>query len=396
MMLRGHRGKRLDKAGASMKSKGLRSGWRSRLATLVSCLSLLNPQGVQAQDEFRRGVNLSHWFEHEGRTPVSAQELAALHGVGFDHVRIPVDPKRLGWDPPRRHPALHFASVDQAIDQALHAGLDVIVDIAPDPRIRQSIEDDRAVFDSYADMLQALASNLKQFPGNRIALELLNEPQFYGWRSGQWQALEARLITSVRAQAPNLTLIAMGRMGGSLEGLAALDPYSDPQVIYSFHFYLPYLFTHQGAPWLAPNEGTTAALFRHVLYPSDLARLSPPTIVPAGPFAQRAHDEFAKYIGESWNSNKIAERLLAAEHIAHDRGIRVICDEFGAIREGVDAPSRMRWLRDVRKALEQDGIGWTVWDYADDFGVAPTRTSNGRLEIDPGTLEALGLSGDHR
>jgi hypothetical protein len=40
------------------------------------------------------------------------------------------------------------------------------------------------------------------------------------------------------------------------------------------------------------------------------------------------------------------------------------------LRRGPDALSRQRWLNDIRSAMATVGIGWTIWDYADVFGIA--------------------------
>jgi len=44
----------------------------------------------------------------------------------------------------------------------------------------------------------------------------------------------------------------------------------------------------------------------------------------------------------------------------------------------------------VRTALETDGIGWAMWDYHSDFGVA-VRSEGQPDQPDPATVEALGL-----
>jgi hypothetical protein len=43
----------------------------------------------------------------------------------------------------------------------------------------------------------------------------------------------------------------------------------------------------------------------------------------------------------------------------------------------------------VRTALEQRGMGWTMWDYSGNFGVVTQQ--NGRNVPDETTLRALGL-----
>ena len=50
----------------------------------------------------------------------------------------------------------------------------------------------------------------------------------------------------------------------------------------------------------------------------------------------------------------------------------------------------MRWIHDVRTALEADGIGWTMWDYRGSFGVV-WKQDGQPARVDEQVVEALGL-----
>ena len=50
----------------------------------------------------------------------------------------------------------------------------------------------------------------------------------------------------------------------------------------------------------------------------------------------------------------------------------------------------MDWIRDVRTALEADGIGWTMWDYRGGFGVV-WKDDGQPAKVDQEVVEALGL-----
>ena len=81
---------------------------------------------------------------------------------------------------------------------------------------------------------------------------------------------------------------------------------------------------------------------------------------------------------------------------ARARGVRVFCNEFGVIRQHVDAASRYRCITDVRSALQANGIGWTLWDYSDIFGITAQSAQPGRYgtrTLEPAALLALGLKG---
>ena len=65
--------------------------------------------------------------------------------------------------------------------------------------------------------------------------------------------MQSELLRTARIVAPNLALIATGACGSMIAGLETLDPASiaDPNLVYAFHFYEPYVFSHQGAPWMS-------------------------------------------------------------------------------------------------------------------------------------------------
>jgi endoglucanase len=70
--------------------------------------------------------------------------------------------------------------------------------------------------------------------------------------------------------------------------------------------------------------------------------------------------------------------------------VPLTCNEFGVYRATSAPGDRATWIRDVRNALEKNGIGWTMWDYAGGFSVV-TR-EKGVSTPDPVTLKALGMN----
>ena len=66
-------------------------------------------------------------------------------------------------------------------------------------------------------------------------------------------------MLTARGAAPGVTLILSGACGSMIAGLEALDPIQDANVVYTFHFYEPYVFSHQGAPWM-----TSEPMYRYL------------------------------------------------------------------------------------------------------------------------------------
>ena len=338
----------------------------------------------------RRGVNLSHWFSQAPvytkerlETHTTAQDIALIKSMGFDHVRFPIEPAPLLADTP--DPSIlnttYLQYVDRALDMILGAGLAVVVDIHPSDEFKLRMNRDERGVEAFAKFWRAFASHLSKRDPEFVFLEVINEPMVEdGYR---WYGIQGKLIAAIRAGAPNHTIIANGHRWSGLSEMLFLEPYSDTNIIYNFHFYEPFAFTHQGATWAGPN----LPFYKNVPYPS-----SPEAVKPV---LGTIEDEPARYnllrYGEDrWDAARIDRELGLAAEWAAKRHVYITCNEFGAFRKVVRPADRVAWLHDMRVALEKHEIGWTMWDYAGGF--AAVNKTNGQAERDPELLKALGLN----
>ena len=350
----------------------------------------------------RRGLNLSHWFEYEQGQDVPAAELAAMRAVGLDHVRIPVDPLVGGWLPDGGvtaglRPAF-MSALRAALEAAIAAGLTVVFDLHLTPQGKSRIEQQAPLERSLAALWSQIGRALADLPPSRLAFELFNEPQYYGAQAARWPPLQQRLLGALREQAPRHLVLLSGHQGGSFKGLraaittaTATAPLADAALGWVFHYYEPFLFTHQGAHWL-DTRYTTAGLRGGLRYPAAAqADLTPSLSRPHA----RAAQELADYRHADWGAARIRADIDAAGAWARQQGLRLFCNEFGAIRANVDPASRYRWVADVRSALEANAIGWTLWDYSDIFGITAVSAlpapRGGSRSIERAALQALGL-----
>ena len=130
----------------------------------------------------------------------------------------------------------------------------------------------------------------------------------------------------------------------------------DENLILSFHFYDPLLFTHYRAPWSAVGvyEGP-------IDYPGELVsreELGCSAARGALCLPQRARVRRTGY-------RAVLSPGLA---LAEETGLPLWCGELGALGTTPE-PARARWYRDVLGALARHRIPWTVWDYKGEFGV---------------------------
>lgn len=373
---------------------------------------------------FRRGIGVSHalgWAEVEpdgsyGAAPFSgprfrfdqAQRLA-IRAAGFDFVRLAVDvgPFLAFSDSARdRLDELLIGTARDLID----ADLGVIVDLHPsamNPAYRPAALTagvETANFRAVLALLERLAKQLErlgQGGAARLALELMNEPEL---PQAAWQPMLEAAYRAARRGSPTLPLVLGGGSLNAAAALAEIDtrPFAgDPRLIYTYHDYSPWQFTHQGV------RGNPAHALDAIAYPGPrsaqaMLAASQRRIGRLGldgaalEQARAAKRSLVRYAGFGRSALERTFRQVSAWRSAQRRPAHaILLGEFGVHRtpylatpEGVAA--RDHWLRDMRELAEAHGFAWACWTYAGAGGFALAEN-----EIGPGfdlaTRRALGL-----
>jgi aryl-phospho-beta-D-glucosidase BglC (GH1 family) len=360
---------------------------QSQPASLAAPSSAASLAARRAQ-LLHRGVNASMWFAQARdysparlRSYTTADDIARIHAMGFDHVRLSIDGDALLRDaPPDGLNAAFVAELDTAVNTMLKDGLRVIVDVHPSDAFKRQLRTEDAAVTRFCALWSALAGHYAQTDPDRVFFEVLNEPEFENVQ--QWNAVQTRAIAAIRQAAPHHTIIATAQRYSGLTDLLALEPVADPNVIYTFHDYEPFPFTHQGATWTMNQVRP----LRGVPYPS-----SPEDIGPILSQEQQLIDQhwINTYGLDRWDAARIRSELSFAGKWAALHHVPVYCGEFGVYEAFADPAMRAAWLHDTRTALEEQGIGWAVWDYQGSFAVV-TKT-NGKAVPIPAVATALGL-----
>jgi aryl-phospho-beta-D-glucosidase BglC (GH1 family) len=339
----------------------------------------------------RRGINASEWFAQSAadysaaRTNryTDAQDIALMARLGFDHVRLSIDAVPLEQSPLGREGlnADFLARLDRAVDTMLADGLAVEIDLHPEDSFKQQLRSSDDAVDRLTLLWRRLAAHYAARDPERVFFEILNEPEVND--PYRWAGIQARLAAAIRDSAPRNTLIATGANYSGIADLLALHPLSDGNVIYNFHFYNPTEFTHQGASW-----GPAWWSYTHgVPYPPTESSMQ--ELLKQVPDAAYRY-QLESYWLDHWDAHRI--RLLIDEATAwgHENHVPLISNEFGAFRGLSDPTSRANYIRDVRTALEEDGIGWAMWDYRGGFGVV-WKEDGQPAKVDGSVVNALGL-----
>jgi aryl-phospho-beta-D-glucosidase BglC (GH1 family) len=302
-------------------------------------------------ERLTRGVNISRWFRYPAadseahyRSFLTDADLDLIISMGVSAVRLAVDPRYL-----------HLRWLDEAVGRMTRRGLVVVIDYHDESR---DIESDPAAVAALGRTWAALAAHLgRSTSPSQVLLEIYNEPVF-DHDPAAWFPIRRRLVKVIRSAAPHHTIVAGGPNWSSLDGLLRGPPEDDTNVLYTFHFYEPFEFTHQGAPWVQGPVRTMS----NVRYPET-----------------------------SRSKRDIARRIRSAATWAARYGVPVWAGEFGAYPAVAPAADRLRWLRDVRGAFEESDIGWAVWSYDESLGLDRRIDPAGRIAIDWDSAAALGL-----
>jgi endoglucanase len=353
---------------------------------IVGALFLLvRAPSVRADDipppALKHGINLSNWFADAGRQPLTARDFAQIMTAGFDHVRIPVNPESLGFslsEGSTGRVLFDFSNLDLAVGLARDRGLSVIIDIHPSDNFMAMMDQDPRGEAGLIALWQHLAEHYKPFSTSTVVFELLNEPRYAG-DTAKYRALVTDIVRAIRDVAPKNTIIVDIPKSATIEGFDGFTPVKDDNVLYAFHFYDPFIVTHQGmkAP---PARGRALRYFHNLPYP--VSAVDPNVnYAPGAPDSIEAKRELADYVAGGWDSAHIAARIKIATSWAVANHQQVICTEFGATRRSLYPVARYEWIADVRRALEADHIGWDLWDYTDLFGITKL---TGDTITDPG------------
>jgi endoglucanase len=360
---------------------------QSRPANPAATSSTGSLAALRAQ-RLHRGVNASMWFAQASdysparlRSYTNADDIALMHSMGFDHVRLSID----GDELLRNAPAgglnpVFVAELDTAVKTMLKDDLRVIIDVHPTDEFKRQLPTDDAAVARFCALWTALAGHYAQTDPDRLFFEVLNEPEFDN--AQQWTAVQTRTIAAIRQAAPHHTIIATAERYSGLTDLLTLEPVADSNVIYTFHDYEPFAFTHQGATWTMEQ----VRRLRRVPYPS-----SPEDIAAVVSQEQQLIDQhwINSYGLDRWDAARIRSELGFAGKWAALHHVPVYCGEFGVYQAFADPAMRAAWLRDTRTALEEQGIGWAVWDYQGSFAVVSK--TEGKATPIPAVTIALGL-----
>ncbi|MFN7116435.1 MAG: cellulase family glycosylhydrolase [Saprospiraceae bacterium] len=357
-----------------------------RLALALIFYSMILLHHAKAQDTpFRRGVNLTNWFQAGNVrqiqfTKYTKKDFENIKSLGCDVIRLPIN--------------LHFmtdGAPNYNIDPLFYTFLDQVVNWAEELQIHLIL--DNHTFDPAANtdpnvgiilekVWKQMAAHYKD-RSNYIYYEVLNEP--HGIADALWNSIQQSVVTAIRTIDTKHTIIVGPAGWNSYNNLAAMPVYNDTNLIYTFHFYDPFVFTHQGATWGEPSMAALA----NVPFPYNATKMP---VFPAALRGTWVESAFNNYQNDGTVA-KVKQLIDIAVQFKQSRNVKIFCGEFGVYIPNSNNEDRVFWYDTVRKYLEEKGIAWTSWDYHGGFGIY-NKGGNDLFEHDLNVplLRALGFN----
>jgi endoglucanase len=282
-----------------------------------------------------RGINMGNMLEapREGEWGVRLDEayFKTIAEAGFQNVRIPTKwSSRTAKEPPYTIDPEFLSRVERAVDAALAAGLQVILNIHHYEEVMQDPAGQKPRFEA---IWRQIAERFRDRP-EALWFELLNEPMGK-LTAGPWNEMIRDVIPIIRQTNPERWIVVGPPNWNSVDALSQLElPATDRRLAVTFHYYSPFQFTHQGAGWVG--------------------------------------EQSKQWLGTKWTGSQAEQQAIIRQFDeaitwAVEQQRPLYLGEFGAYSTA-DMESRERWTRFVADQAVARKMGFAYWEFASGFG----------------------------
>jgi len=334
---------------------------------------------------FSKGVNFSGWFESfsAGSIPFTKyveQDFENVKSLGADVIRLPIKMHSMTKGAPDYIlEPLMLQFLDKAVNWAEKYSLYLIIDNHSfDPVQATSKDIDKILIPVWEQIARRYKDR-----SDYIIYEILNEP--HGIADALWGEIQGKAIEAIRRIDQRHAIIVGGTDYNSIGKLSAIPKYTDANLIYTFHFYDPHIFTHQGANWGEPSM----ADLRGVPFPYDSKRMPRTPSSLTGTWIEGGLRNYINAV----SAKNLFTPLDRAVKFARERDVPIFCGEFGVYIPNCLNDDRVRWYEVVTAALDRRNISRTSWDYFGGFGLFVTdRGGSFNHDLNVKVVNALGFT----
>ena len=285
-------------------------------------------------------------------------ELLIMKQMGIKTLRLPV--WFSGWySSSSTNPTLltpqYFAAVDSFVAWTSQLNMNLIIDYHQGNLLPTNLGSETT---RIANIWKKVAQRYAYTTAGRIFYEIYNEPSEI--TSDQWRTAANTIVDAIRTVDQAHTVIVGGVQFNDIQYLNPLGTLKDNNVIYSFHFYEPFIFTHQGASWV--QNGVPVAT-KYLPFPYDASKMPAMNPLVRGTWGESSYNAYAS----NATTQTIVNQLNAAYRWQQANNRPVYCGEFGSDVFFADATSRCTLMKTIRTTLEGWKIPYAWWDWDGGF-----------------------------
>lgn len=335
------------------------------LLLFTSC----SKRGYPSMSEIRQGLgggtNLSH-FEHVWSLPEDllntdlTPKLNQIAAQGFKTVRLPVAFDLFVYPNSSTLQPQLITKLKEIYYVCYNLKLHLILTYHYGPFDENSLYSEEINHVSW--IWKQVQSSFKGHGYDYLFFELYNEPIISAYR---WKQTAQTLVNYIRHEDPNRYYIIGGTNYNGLNDLIEMGKLNDDKLFYTFHFYEPYIFTHQGADWTSEKTYMKG-------FPYPYRRRKMPTMSKDA-IGTSVEKDYNKYYYEG-TKQYLSDRMNQVANFCEKNNMQVICTEAGVI-DIADKTSREKYLKDVTMSAYQYRIPVILWDYDQRFTIKEDSTT---------------------
>jgi len=312
------------------------------------CTAVGEPNAFAVNKLIGRGVNIGAALESpvEGQWGVTIQEeyFDLIKSAGFNSIRLPVCwSAHAANESPYIIDPNFFKRIDWAVKNTLSRQMAIVVNTH---HYRELYKDPNGHKERFVALWKQIAEHYKDYPDTLI-FELLNEPEG-NLKAADWNAMLKEALAVVRQSNPHRMVVIGPVNWNDIKQLNTLElPKDDRDIIVTAHYYLPFKFTHQGAPWAGEVSNS--------------------------------------WLGTKWTGSEEEKRAIRkdfddAAAWAKKNNRPIYIGEFGVYKKA-DMDSRVRWTKFVADEEINHGFSLAYWEFCFNFGLYDRDTKSWHKEL---------------
>lgn len=309
------------------------------------------------------GFSMRYTKKHYDRIYCES-DFAAVSSWGIDHVRIPIDYDLIeNGNGDIQESGMMY--IQQCIDWCKKYRLNMILDLHKTCGFSfDEGESESGFFESeelqerFFRLWEEIAKRFGKYH-DCVAFELLNEVTNKEY-CDIWNEIADKCIFRIRTIAPETYILIGGYDNNCIKALKDLKQPYDNKIVYNFHCYEPFIFTHQGANWVnnMPENFRTE-------YPASVQEYITKQSKMNLNVVDLISDAKVETVGEEFFESLFSE----AVEIAEKRNVPLYCGEYGVINLA-DQESTIEWYKAINSAFKKYKISRAAWCYKKmDFGL---------------------------